>query len=213
MSIEDAAAREAGSKARPLTAQIELLYQTLETELGGVEVYTAALACVQDESLREEWKEYLAQTEAHVRTARELCTRLGLDPDRETPGRLVVRHLGRSLVKTMQVAQVYAQPEAVEIVAAECVALAESKDHANWSLISRLAEYASTLEQAPLQSAYDRVKLEEEEHLHHARGWARELWLAALELPAQVPPPEEVEDVHSEEEALEARKRSAAERT
>jgi hypothetical protein len=213
MSIDDAAAREAGSKAPPLTAQIDLLYQTLETELGGVEVYTTALGCVQDEQLREEWQKYLTQTEEHVRIVRELCARLGLDPDRETPGRLVVRHVGRSLVKAMQMALVYAEPEAVEIVAAECVTLAETKDRSNWSLISRLAEYAPTREQAALQSAYDRVKVEEEEHLHHGSGWVRELWLAALELPAQVPPPEKVENVHSEEEALEVRKRSAAERT
>ena len=33
----------------------ELLYQMLETELGGVEVYTTALECVSNEDLEEEW--------------------------------------------------------------------------------------------------------------------------------------------------------------
>jgi len=37
----------------------ELLYQSLETELGGVQIYTTALKCVENEDLKEEWQEYL----------------------------------------------------------------------------------------------------------------------------------------------------------
>ena len=37
----------------------ELLYQALETEKGGVQVYTTALRCVVNEDLKEEWEEYL----------------------------------------------------------------------------------------------------------------------------------------------------------
>lgn len=40
--------------------QIEdLLYQALETELGGVEVYKTALRCAVNEDLKEEWEKYL----------------------------------------------------------------------------------------------------------------------------------------------------------
>ena len=43
--------------------QIEdLLYQALETELGGVEVYKTALRCAVNEDLKEEWEKYLEQT-------------------------------------------------------------------------------------------------------------------------------------------------------
>ena len=35
----------------------ELLYQALETELGGVQVYTTALRCVQNKELKEEPQE------------------------------------------------------------------------------------------------------------------------------------------------------------
>jgi len=35
----------------------ELLYQALETELGGVQVYTTALRCVENKELKEEWQE------------------------------------------------------------------------------------------------------------------------------------------------------------
>ena len=42
-------------QAANLTPQADLLYQALETELGGVEIYTTALTCVQNDDLREEW--------------------------------------------------------------------------------------------------------------------------------------------------------------
>ena len=69
----------------------ELLYQMLETELGGVQVYTTALECVVNDELEEEWTKYLAQTERHVEVMRQLLSTLGLDTDAETPGRQVVR--------------------------------------------------------------------------------------------------------------------------
>jgi len=202
------------SKETPagLTPQTDLIYQALETELGGVEIYTTALECVRNDDLRDEWEKYLEQTKKHVEVMRDMCTRLDLDPDRETPGRQVVRHIGKALVKAMQLALGAGEPEAAEIVAAECVTLAETKDHANWALIGKLAQNASGETQGVLQAAYDKVEDEEDEHLYHTSGWARELWLDSLGLPAQLPPPEEEEDVHSEEEAVEAKKKGAARR-
>ena len=102
----------------------ELLYQALQVELGGVEVYQTALRCVQNEDLKEEWEEYLEHTKRHV----EIVQR-GLSPSsvstrrRRRPGRAVVRHIGESLVKAMEMALESGPPEAAEIVAAECVVL------------------------------------------------------------------------------------------
>src|SRR5215467_1633404 len=80
----------------------ELLYQALETELGGVEVYTTALKCVENDDLREEWKEYLEQTKNHVRIVERVITKLGLNPKDETEGRKIVRHIGKALVGAME---------------------------------------------------------------------------------------------------------------
>jgi len=63
----------------------ELLYQALETELGGVQVYTTALRCAQNEELKEEWEEYLEQSENHVEILRSVFERSGLDPEAESP--------------------------------------------------------------------------------------------------------------------------------
>ena len=42
----------------------ELLYQALETELGGVEIYTTALRCAVNEELKEEWEKYLHEPQS-----------------------------------------------------------------------------------------------------------------------------------------------------
>ena len=79
----------------------QLLYEALETEMGGVQVYKTAIRCAVNEELKEEWQEYLQQTEKHVEIVRETCQKFGLDLNSETPGRQVVRHIGQSLVKAM----------------------------------------------------------------------------------------------------------------
>lgn len=184
--------------------QVELLYQAFETELGGVEIYRTALECVQNEDLHEEWDKYLDETEQHVTRLREALRALGLDPEKDTPGRQVVRHIGKSLVKAMQLALGGGDPKAAELVAAECVVLAETKDHMNWSLIGKLLEEHSGGRFAKLAEAHAEIEDEEDEHLYHTSGWARELWLDSLGLRAVLPPPEEEQDVQSAAEAAEA---------
>ena len=175
----------------------ELLYQALETELGGVEVYTTALRCVENKELKEEWEEYLDQTKKHVEIVKDVMDTLGLDPKEETPGRKVVRHIGQSLVKAMEMALRSGGNGTAEIVAAESVVLAETKDHLNWQLIGEAAKKASREVARALKAAHDQVEDEEDEHLYHTVGWARELWIEMLGMPAVIPPPEEVKDVET----------------
>ena len=44
----------------------ELLYQALETETGGIQVYTTALKCAQNAELKKEWQEPRADHEGGV---------------------------------------------------------------------------------------------------------------------------------------------------
>ena len=173
----------------------ELLYQALQTEMGGVEVYQTALRCVQNEELKEEWEKYLDHTERHVEIVRDVFTTLGLDPEKETPGRAVVRHIGDSLVKAMEMALQAGDPEAAQLVAAECVVHAETKDHLDWELIGMLAGKAKGEVGQALKEAYKQVEEQEDEHLYHTAGWSRELWIQTLGMPAVIPPPEEEKDV------------------
>jgi rubrerythrin len=173
----------------------ELLYQALETELGGVQVYATAIRCAQEDELREEWEKYHGQTENHVRIVRGVFEKLGLDPEKETPGRKIVRLKGQTLVRAMEMALEGGEPEAAQLVAAECVVDAETKDHMNWELIGEIAKKATGEEKKALTEAHDEVEDEEDEHLYHTMGWTRELWIESLGLPAVLPPPEEEKDV------------------
>jgi rubrerythrin len=187
----------------------ELLYQALETEIGGVQVYATALTCVQNEDLKEEWEKYFEQTKKHVEIMQEVLEKLGLDPQLETPGRLIVRNIGESLVKTIEMAKAGADPVAAEIVAAECVVHAETKDHMNWELIGQIAKNDTDEAAKILQEAYDVVEDEEDEHVYHTTGWARELWIDSLGMPAVLPPPEEEKDVKTAIAAARAKSQRA----
>lgn len=175
----------------------ELLYQWYETELGGVQIYTTALKCVQNEDLKEEWEKYLEQTKHHVEIVQQSLTDLGMNPDEETPGRAVVRHKGQSLVKAMEMALAAAEPAGAELVAAECVIDGETKDHQNWHLIGELAKNETGDPAKILKAAFEEVEEEEDEHLYHTKGWCRELWLDSMKIPAVLPPPEEEKKVKS----------------
>jgi rubrerythrin len=175
----------------------ELLYQALETELGGVQVYETALECAINEDLRKEWQEYLRETRHHVQVVTRLVEGLGLDPTTETPGRAIVRHLGESLVMAMRMALEAGDRTAAQCVATECVVLAETKDHANWEMIGVVAEKGRHEGAALLKQAHDEVEKQEDHHLYHTRGWSRELWIESLGLPAVLPPPEEIRKVES----------------
>lgn len=173
----------------------ELLYQALETEIGGVDVYRMAIECAVNEDLKKEWEKYLSETETHVEIVRQVFDELGLDKETETPGRAVVRHKGQALVDAMKMAAESGDPSAAQLVAAECVVDAETKDHANWELIGRVAEKASGKLKSVLTEAYEQVEEEEDMHLYHTMGWARELWIESLGMPAVLPPPEEEKKV------------------
>lgn len=173
----------------------ELLLQALETELGGVEVYRTALKCVQNKDLEQEWTKYLEQTTHHVEVVESLLEEFGLTPKDTSPGRDVVHHTGTSLVKAMEMALANGTPEAAELVAAEAVTLAETKDHLNWELMGQVAEQIKGEKGKALMAAYKEVEGQEDEHLYHTMGWTRELWIQSLGMKAVLPPPEEQKDV------------------
>lgn len=175
----------------------ELLLQALETERGGIQVYTTALKCALQEELHEEWEKYLTQTRHHEQVLLEVFEAFNLDPQTQSAGRSVVEHIGSSLVKAMDMALSSGEPEAAQLVACECVTLAETKDHMNWELLGQCAEKLKGDEGKALRSACEEVEDQEDEHLYHTRGWGRELWIKSLGMRAVLPPPEEERHVKS----------------
>jgi rubrerythrin len=176
---------------------IDLLYQALETEQGGIKVYETAVQCAVNEDLREEWQKYLEETRNHERILLGVFSQLGLDPQQRPPSREVVAGIGAALVAAMQQAQAAGTPEQAELTACEAVVLAETKDHSNWELLQHIAEHDKGAHAQVLKAAVEEVEDEEDHHLYHTKGWCRELWLQALGFAAALPPPEEVRQVET----------------
>jgi rubrerythrin len=176
----------------------ELLLQSLEHERGGIQVYENAVACAINDDLHEEWMKYLQETRNHERILMDLLQEMKIDPETPSPGRAIVKGLGKALIAAMQTARANGDPDAAQLVACECVTLAETKDHLDWELISKCAEKATGETGKSMRAAADEVEDQEDEHLYHTRGWCRELWIKSLGLVAVLPPPEEVKQVKTE---------------
>jgi hypothetical protein len=169
----------------------ELLLQSLEHEMGGVKLYQAGLKCAVNEDLKEEWAKYLEETEHHVQVLRDVLAQMQLDAEEQTPGRKIVHDMGASLVAAIETALGAGDPDAAQLVACECVTLAETKDHLDWELIGEVAKKMTGSEAKALKEAYEEVEDQEDEHLYHTRGWCRELWMESLGMKSLLPPPEE----------------------
>jgi len=133
--------------------------------------------------------ETLTRVRAIVADANVLAASVG-----KTGGSLGEMHANK-IVKAMQMAKQGGNPDAAQLVAAECVVEAETKDHMNWELIGQCVEKLSGAQKKALKDAHDEVEEEEDEHLYHTQGWARELWIQSLGMKAVLPPPEEEKDV------------------
>ena len=173
----------------------DLVLQSLEHEKGGVLIYETALKCALDDDLKKEWEEYFEQTQHHVEVLEGVCESLGIDPAQEVPSQAIIRHMGASLVEAMEMALENGKPEAAQLVACECVVLAETKDHLDWELLGKCGEKLKGEKKKVIQAACAEVEEEEDEHLYHTQGWCRELWIQSLGMKAILPPPEEKKNV------------------
>jgi len=93
----------------------DLILQSLEHELGGVQVYRTAVECAVNADLKEEWSKYLGQTETHVEILTSVCAAFDLDPEKKLPSRDVIRTVGEALVKAMRMARAAGNPEAAQL--------------------------------------------------------------------------------------------------
>ena len=186
----------------------ELLLQSLEHERAGVDVYEAAIRCAISADLKQQWSQYLKQTRTHVRILEGVLRKLEIDVEQPSPGRAIARGLGSAMVAAMEHARGASSPAAAQIVACECVVLAETKDHMNWELLTRCAQRLGGAQKQALEEACEIVEDQEDEHLYHSRGYCRELWLDLLGLPAVLPPPEELQHVRSAISAAQAQQQS-----
>lgn len=169
----------------------DLVLQSLEYEARSVEVYEAALRCVANPELEQEWRGRLSSTREHVEVLRQICAALSIDVDQRTPGTCIARHLGLSLVMAMDLARMTGKGEAAQMVACECIVLAETKRYLAWELINECADIL--LEggaAAPLQNAADGAGDQKtDEHLRQGHGWSRQSWIESIGEQTKLRPP------------------------
>ena len=167
----------------------ELLLQSLEHGRGVVLVYRTALECVVNGHLRREWETYFDKAENHVAILTRACIALGLDPGERTPGCEIVHHIGIGLVVAIKRAIATSDAQTAELVACECLVLAETRHHANWELLCACANALDDDSGRLLGDACGEIQDREDERLQRVRSWSRELWLQSLGLEARLPPP------------------------
>lgn len=165
-----------------------LLLQSLEQERCGIRVYETALQCVLNADLRKGWERYVIETREHERMLAETCQVIRLDEETETCGRAVVRLFAKSMIQAMELALHTGSPEAAELVACECVVLAETRGHANWELIGQCAEQLPGSAAMAFKQAFGQVAPQADEHLYHSKSWHRALWLKSLGISTFLPP-------------------------
>lgn len=175
----------------------KLLLQSLEHERGSVDIYQTALKCALDSDLKDEWTRCLASTRERELMLTQLCRKLSINPEQMTPGREVNKYLGEALISAMQLAHESSSPDEAQLIACECVTLAETSGHSNWQLLEQCAHHSSEDRGALLSATVGEAKDAVDEHYYRALGWERELWLDSLGLDAVLPPPEEREQIRS----------------
>lgn len=163
----------------------ELLYRALETELGRIRIHRMAARCAVTEDLRSEWQRCLEATHAHVRILGQVFNTLDLDPDAETPGRLIVRFKSQALVESIEMAVDIESPAAYQLVAAEALAEIDTGHDDNWELIGRIAATTTGPVASVLRDAAERM--ERCDHRQRTAGLARELWIESLGIPVRLP--------------------------
>jgi hypothetical protein len=166
----------------------ELLLQALEAEHGHVAVLSAALRCALNDDLRRKWRDLLEHSRRRERTLILVFQQLDLNPCSQTPGRRIAGHLTAALLDALARTLDSGDPEAAQVVAAECVEHAAIRIQRTWDLIGHVARTSVDDAGRTLDTAFESAPRDEGE-LYRNRSWVRELWIETLGLPAVVPPP------------------------
>jgi rubrerythrin len=151
----------------------DLLSQFLAHEQAGFHLYRVVAGLTQDEELRARYEEFGAQTESHIRILEDLIAQVGGRPGYVSPAARLTETADGKLVEAVVLLAGSADVMTRELAMLEAVILAETKDHADWSLLATLTERlpAGDVKQA-FATAVQEVEPQEDDHV----GWATSTW-------------------------------------
>ena len=159
---------------------MDKLSEFLTVERGGVKLYQAALQQVRDQDVLNRFREFYEQTRKHVDILTRVITALGGDPMFMSRGAKLAEEKAEGLLKTMTMSDGMLPAEA-ELNAIENIVIAETKDHADWQLLSHIARRASDSKLRDiLKPAVYEVEPEEDQHLNWSMERMSQLALTSL---------------------------------
>lgn len=151
----------------------DLLSGFLMHEQCGLHLYRTAISLTVEPTLRAKYEEFGAETEEHIRIFEELITACGGQPGYVSPAARLTEALDSKIHEAAILLPDGADDAALELAILEAVVLAETKCHADWTMVQTLMGHLPEGEaRAAFQAAVDQVEEQEDEHIR----WARQTW-------------------------------------
>lgn len=156
------------------------LSEFLAVERGGLKLYDEAIRIVTDTEISKKFELFREQTRRHETILMQVMEQLGVDPRYVSPGAKVAQEKANGLLRTMTSPDGLPS-KAAEINAIENIVLAETKDHADWEMLGKIARQSddSRLRDV-LKPAVSEVEPQEDEHLNWTKEQMARLEFAAL---------------------------------
>jgi len=161
-------------------ALMDKLSEFLAVERGGKLLYRNALQMVRDREVMDKFQEFYEQTVRHEDILSRIIRALGGDPEEMSQSAKMAEKKAEALLRTMQQTDGLSVKQ-VELNAMENIVLAETKDHADWELLGRIARQTTDPHlSAILKPAVSEVEAQEDEHLNWTKEKLSELVLASM---------------------------------
>jgi rubrerythrin len=167
---------------------LDKLSEFLMVEECGFHLYQVVAGRSKTPRLRSKYQEFGRETSHHREVLVKLITQVGGDPNYISPSARVAEFKAAKLLESSLAVDGLSQDE-IEMSDLENVLLAETKDHADWHVLSQMAQQASGNMKEALQAAVEEVESQEDDHLNWARETLTEMSLSMAN-ESKAPPPE-----------------------
>jgi rubrerythrin len=147
-----------------IEALVDKLCERLAVETGGVEIYQAAIAKIDDPTIAARLKRFMQEEAEHRDLLDAYLTKLGVQ-DRETPSARLAKHEGEAYMKLVGEAETPAQVLNIMLTI-------ELMDENGWEMIINLGRDVHDEE---LVRTLNSALQEEKEHLRGVRGMLAQL--------------------------------------
>jgi rubrerythrin len=150
----------------------DLLSDMLAHERAGAHLYRSVAARTNNPMLKRQYEHFGGETVEHVDVLETLIGQLGGEPMYVSPAARATEKAGSALLESTFLLAGSVDLMTQELVMLDAVMLAEAKDHANWSGLSKLIDTFPEGEiRDHVRRAVGQVDPQEDQHL----GWAQDM--------------------------------------